>query len=224
MYSPSRSKRNNSESENKKGVTWVTDPTHLLEPKVAESGPASYTPVTIIEVFKDTLQKHGHRNALYVERNHKWITWTWSEYYNDCMKFAKYLHYLQVDIHKIVNIIGFNSPEWFIANCGAILAGSIAAGIYSTNKDDACFYISNHYKAEVIVCEDIFQLAKYEKSASKLKWAKPCLKRYLVSHIKGEALEVTPDHWDTVAMLPLARFQKQSITEVYKQSRKKVNG
>ena len=62
------------------------------------------------------------------------------------------------------------------------------------------------------------------KSASKLKWAKPCLKRYLASHVKGEALEVTPDHWDTVAMLPLARFKKQSITEVYKQSRVKVNG
>ena len=62
------------------------------------------------------------------------------------------------------------------------------------------------------------------KSASKLKWGKPCLKRYLASHIKGEALEVTPDHWDTVAMLPLARFKKQSITEVYKQSRVKVNG
>ena len=76
-----------------------------------------------------------------------------------------------------------------------------------------------------VLCADkIFMSYDILKSASKLKWAKPCLKRYLVSHIKGEALEVTPDHWDTVAMLPLARFQKQSITEVYKQSRKKVNG
>ena len=30
-----------------------------------------------------------------------------------------------------VNVIGFNSPEWFIAEMGAILAGGKAAGIYT---------------------------------------------------------------------------------------------
>lgn len=28
-----------------------------------------------------------------------------------------------------VSILGFNSPEWFIADLGAILAGGLAAGI-----------------------------------------------------------------------------------------------
>ena len=60
------------------------------------------------------------------------------------------------------------------------------------------------------------------RSAAKLKWAKPCLKRYLTSHVVGPALEVTPDHWDTVAMLPLARFQKQGVRQVYTESRNKV--
>ena len=60
------------------------------------------------------------------------------------------------------------------------------------------------------------------RSAAKLKWARPCLKRYLTSHVVGPALEVTPDHWDTVAMLPLARFEKQSVRQVYTESRKKV--
>lgn len=32
-----------------------------------------------------------------------------------------------------VNIIGFNSVEWFIANMGAIAAGGISAGIYASN-------------------------------------------------------------------------------------------
>ena len=60
------------------------------------------------------------------------------------------------------------------------------------------------------------------RSAAKLKWAKPCLKRYLTSHVVGPALEITPDHWDTVAMLPLARFQKQGVRQVYTESRNKV--
>ena len=49
MNSPRRGKRNGTGNLNKKGVTWVTDPTQVLEPKVTESGPGSYKPVTIIE-------------------------------------------------------------------------------------------------------------------------------------------------------------------------------
>jgi len=52
-------------------------------------------------------------------------------------------------------------PEWFIANCGAIYAGCIAAGIYSTNLAEACHYITNHSQAEVICVDSNKQLQKY---------------------------------------------------------------
>jgi long-chain-fatty-acid--CoA ligase ACSBG len=48
-----------------------------------------------------------------------------------------------------------------MANNGAILAGGIAAGVYTTNTSDACLYISTHSQAEVIVVEDNKQLMKY---------------------------------------------------------------
>lgn len=51
--------------------------------------------------------------------------------------------------HSAINIIGFNSPEWLIANCGAIAAGGVAVGIYTTNNVEACKYISEHSEAEV---------------------------------------------------------------------------
>lgn len=41
-----------------------------------------------------------------------------------------------------VNIIGFNSPEWNIADIGTIAAGGIAAGIYTTNLPEACAYVA----------------------------------------------------------------------------------
>ena len=40
--------------------------------------------------------------------------------------------------HRCINIIGFNSTEWFIANVGAIAAGGIAAGIYTSNLPEVC--------------------------------------------------------------------------------------
>ena len=45
---------------------------------------------------------------------------------------------------------------------------------------------------------------------SKLKMYKPCFKRYLTTQIEGRALEITPNYWDTMAMLPLAQWQKEN--------------
>mmetsp|Transcript_12970 Transcript_12970/g.12588 ORF Transcript_12970/g.12588 Transcript_12970/m.12588 type:complete len:354 (+) Transcript_12970:83-1144(+) len=153
-----------------KSQKWVTEPDAHLNPVVDEFGHGASQPKTIIQVFQDTVTKHGHRPAMGLKRRpdggkgqipKDWQIWTWSEYYNDCRKFAKTLITLKVEKFRIVNIMGFNSPEWFIANCGSIMAGCIAAGIYSTNTPEACSYITRHSKAEVIVLEGNKQLAKY---------------------------------------------------------------
>ncbi len=68
----------------------------------------------------------------------------------------------------IVNILGFNSPEWLIANNGAMFAAGIAAGIYATNTSQAAQYITEHSKACIIVVENNVQAQKYrgfDKSA-----------------------------------------------------------
>ena len=59
--------------------------------------------------------------------------------------------------------------------------------------------------------------------ASKLRYFKPCYKRYLTTHVEGRALEVIPEYWDIMAMLPVARFEKQNIRKVYTDSIKRVN-
>ena len=38
-----------------------------------------------------------------------WQYWTWREYWNDCIKFAKSLAYLKVESYHIINILGFNA-------------------------------------------------------------------------------------------------------------------
>ena len=90
-----------------------------------------------------------------------WKYWTFQQYWDECVVFAKALVHLKVDRFKIINILGFNSPEWFVASNGSILAGCIGAGIYITNSSDACHYISEHSKAEIIVVEGNNQLKKY---------------------------------------------------------------
>tara|TARA_B100000287_G_scaffold334879_1_gene320238 strand:+ start:20 stop:619 length:600 start_codon:yes stop_codon:yes gene_type:complete len=58
---------------------------------------------------------------------------------------------------------------------------------------------------------------------SKLKSFKPCFKRYLTTQMEGRALEITPNYWDTMAMLPLAQFQKENVRTVYSDSIRKIN-
>jgi long-chain-fatty-acid--CoA ligase ACSBG len=141
------------------GVHWVTEPHELLPIKVSPSGFGARPPATVIQVMKDTVKNHGDRPALCLKRTVGGVVptdykiWSWSQYYSDCRKFAKTLLHLNVDTFKCINILGFNSPEWFIANTGSILAGCIAAGIYTTNLPEACHYISSHSKAEVVVVE-----------------------------------------------------------------------
>jgi len=69
---------------------------------------------------------------------------------------------------KSVNIIGFNAPEWAISFYGSILANILPVGIYTTNSSEACYYISDHSEAEVLVAENCTQLDKYLEIWDKL--------------------------------------------------------
>lgn len=158
---------------------YTTIPTGCVEPKIGSCPYSSVEPITIVDKFQSTVERFGSRNAMALKRPEgddpktwtmptDWTYWTWAEYYEDCRKFAKTLMKLGCKEYTVVNVIGFNSPEWFIANNGAILASQIAAGIYTTNLADACKYISEHSKAEVVVMEGNKQLAKYAEIAKDL--------------------------------------------------------
>ncbi|NXM60811.1 ACBG2 ligase, partial [Illadopsis cleaveri] len=69
---------------------------------------------------------------------------------------------LQLGLERFhgVGILGFNSAEWFIADIGAILAGGLAVGIYTTNSPEACHYVAENCSANVIVVENHKQLQK----------------------------------------------------------------
>ena len=116
---------------------------------------------TVMKRFDDTVSKFGDEVAICQPVKDGWRKWTWSEYRSDVDSFAKSLISLGFKPHDCVNILGFNAPAWFIANIGAIAAGGVAAGIYTTNLPEACKYVSDHSKAKVVVVEGQKQLAKY---------------------------------------------------------------
>ena len=60
------------------------------------------------------------------------------------------------------------------------------------------------------------------QSASKYKYFKPMLKKYLRSHVRSQFLEVQVNEWDIAIFLPTESFRKADTGRVWEDSRKKL--
>ena len=60
------------------------------------------------------------------------------------------------------------------------------------------------------------------KNASRYKYFKPCIKRYLWPHVRSKYLNIPPTAWDFALMLPTQRFQKASAQSVWEHSTETV--
>lgn len=140
-------------------------------------------PNTVTNAFLETVGKHKDKVALRYAvvkpdadpRAEKFadlftqISYTWGQYHEQASRFAKSL--LQHDIKRgsAVTIQGANSPYWFFANMGSMLAGSVSTGIYPTNSPAATQSCTVNSDAQVVVVEDEKQLRKYENMMSAVK-------------------------------------------------------
>lgn len=51
---------------------------------------------------------------------------------------------------------------------------------------------------------------------------KPCIKRYLSSHVRSHFIEVKPEEWDKAIFLPVESFAKESKKYVWQESKRKI--
>ncbi|MBX3258374.1 MAG: AMP-binding protein [Labilithrix sp.] len=113
------------------------------------------------EVLGETAKRYGDRPALRVKRDGGWRTTTWSAYQRDARRVGRALVGLGAAPGKGVSIIGYNSPEWLVADVGAILAGAVPAGIYTTNTPEQVRYITDHCEAKVAFADTAAQVDKF---------------------------------------------------------------
>lgn len=90
-------------------------------------------------------------------------------------------------------------------NARAVLMGNLYSTIQSKGPEDK----------KLAITYDIL------KGASRFQLFKPCIKRYLYSHVRSKFLVVQPKEWDAALMLPTAQFQKASETKVWSDSMEK---
>ncbi|MFL6291169.1 MAG: AMP-dependent synthetase/ligase [Thermoanaerobaculia bacterium] len=137
-------------------------------------------PETVFEVLERTAGTHAARPAMRVKRDGRWQATTWKDYRDQSRLAARGFLRLGVQPRQGVVIMGFNRPEWFVADLGAILAGALPAGIYVTSTPEQCQYISDHAEAAVAVLEN----ARYLEAFLSIRDRLPALKAIVL--MEGE--------------------------------------
>jgi hypothetical protein len=58
--------------------------------------------------------------------------------------------------------------------------------------------------------------------ASKYRFFQPCIKRYLISHVRSKFFYIEPTEWNMALFLPFDRFVGSNKTRIYRDSRNRI--
>ena len=147
-----------------------------------EPGPPLPDPeMTIPKFFLARCAERGDRTALRVKELGLYHDISWREYADKVRKTAMGLVALGLQPGEMVACIGENRPEWLYTDLGAMAAGGVSVGIYTTNAPEEVGYILEHSGARIYVVEDEEQLDK----ALKVRHQCPRLEKIVVMDPEG---------------------------------------
>ncbi|OQR90244.1 long-chain-fatty-acid-CoA ligase [Achlya hypogyna] len=146
--------------------TWEANVEVAL--RMTETGLGAAAPITICDALANTVKRDGDKPSHHIKKDGVWTIKTWNELNAEVEAFAKALIHLGLAPFECVSIIGFNASEWVVANLGAIMAGGLSAGVYTTSNPEACHYIAEHSESRFVVCDGATQLQKFVSIADKL--------------------------------------------------------
>ena len=138
---------------------WTSEADGSVQLREMEKS-STIPPLSVPTLLKQAATSAPDNLALSVKRDNTWLKWSYKQYYKDSRTVAKAFIKLGLEPYHSVGILGFNAPEWFIAQNGAIFAHGFSVGIYTTNSPEACKYIAINCRANILVVEDEKQLDK----------------------------------------------------------------
>jgi long-chain acyl-CoA synthetase len=136
---------------------------------------------TVPQVLMQRVAELGGRTAMRMKKLGLWQDITWAEYGQKSRQAALGLIALGLMPGETVAIIGENCPEWLYSDMGAMAAGGVTVGIYTTNAAVECAYILGHAEAKIYIVENEEQLDK----ALEVRGELPHLKKIVVIDTEG---------------------------------------
>jgi long-chain acyl-CoA synthetase len=118
---------------------------------------------TLIQLLIEQARKHPDRMALREKKYGIWIPTTWVELWNKSAAFGRFLQARGLKPGECVIVLGDNSPEWLIAEFGALYAGGVISGIYPDSLPEEVRYLIEKTEARFVVVRDQEQADKLLK-------------------------------------------------------------
>lgn len=153
-------------------VYTTSEPDGCVKLRMLSDPIGGMQPKSIPTIVKERCSKGGNSMAMAVKRDGNWIKWTYKQYYQDIRNVAKAFIKLGLDPYHSVCVLGFNSPEWFLSDIGAIFAGGFIAGLYPTNSAETNRYIINDARCQILVVEDETYLKRLYPMRNEFRYLK----------------------------------------------------
>jgi len=167
--------------------------------RLEEEGIGARQPVSCYTTIRSAAEKH-HSKLAWVDQERKW---TYEQYFNQITNTAKGLIELGLEPNKTVAVLGNNSPEWFSCAVGAVFAGGLVTGVYTTNTAEAVAYQLRHSQANIAVVDNETQLEKVLSSRHKL----PDLK-HIIMYGEDQSYEDDVINWDDFLKMGTGLFEE----------------
>ncbi|XP_056270987.1 long-chain-fatty-acid--CoA ligase ACSBG2 [Pseudoliparis swirei] len=193
---------------------WTSQRHAEVTLRMGDSGLAAETPLTVGQMFGSAVERFAEHTALSWKDGERQQSLNYREYYQTCRAAAKSFLKLGLQRCHSVGILGFNSPEWFISDIAAVLAGGFAVGIYTTNSPEACQYVADNSKANILVVENHKQLQKILQVEDKL----PHLKA--IVQYKDALKEKRPNLYSWAEFMELGRDEPDEPLDAIVSSQK----
>nr|XP_033792837.1 long-chain-fatty-acid--CoA ligase ACSBG2-like isoform X3 [Geotrypetes seraphini] len=87
---------------------WTTERDGAVRLRMGQTGPEAEPPITIHQLFQQTLERYSNRPALAVKRDGQWKTTTYLEYYQACRAAAKGFLKVQSKLPHLKAIIQYH--------------------------------------------------------------------------------------------------------------------
>jgi long-subunit acyl-CoA synthetase (AMP-forming) len=148
--------------------------------------------VTVPQVLERTARARGDAPALRFKQGGEWRDLSWREYHRQVRLTARGFMALGLRPGQGVAIMGYNRPEWFLSDLGAILAGGVPTGIYQTSTAEQCRQVADHAGAALVVVEN----ARYLDLFREVRGQLPLLRAVVM--MEGEPAEEGVVSWARV--------------------------
>ncbi|HEX2052076.1 MAG TPA: long-chain fatty acid--CoA ligase [Actinomycetota bacterium] len=109
---------------------------------------------TIVERFRQRVDRHPERVALRHRRGDGWIDVTWADYGDAVARAAGGLLDMGFRPGDRACVLARNRPEWHFADVAAMSAGGAVAPIYTSSAPAQVVYVARHSRAKVAFVDD----------------------------------------------------------------------